>query len=75
MAGNTKESGRKTAGMGGGLRDTPIITLTSGRSRMGKHMGKGCISGSMGRYMTGSGRADLNTGMGSGQARMDAILT
>jgi hypothetical protein len=75
MAGNTKESGRKTAGMGGGLRDTPIITPTSAHSRMEKHMERVYISGSMGRYMTENGSVDLNMAMEFGRARTVVILT
>lgn len=63
------------AGMGGGLRGTPIITHTSGPSRMAKRMGKESISGSTVRYMTGNGSAGLNTDMECGQARMGVTLT
>jgi hypothetical protein len=68
-----RESGRKIAETGEGSRDTPIITHTSAHSRMGKHMERACISGSMGRYMMGNGIPDLNMGMECGQVRMDAI--
>ena len=63
------------AGMGGGSRDTPIITPILDPSRTAKRMGKESISGLMGRYMTGNGSAGLNTDMECGQARMDVTLT